>query len=479
MQYEGAGVLVDPGRWLRCVDVKETVLAIPRQLRLRHTAPVSAPRPVSAVTGICRAERPLRSNVLWSVLGNVVYAGCQWATLLIVAKLCVMETLGQFVLAMASTGPLLTFSMLALRAVLVTDANREHRFSDYVWLRTGTSVAAVLAIGCMALLFPSADQGRLLVAVGLAGSVDALSDILHGRLQQMERMDWVALVLMLKGSSVLTATSLVLLGGGTIAAAVLWGVVTRIAILVLLEAPRVIRCSRDEAREDPGRCRCVPDRRERTTLRRLASLAILTLPLGAVTMLVSLNINVPRYFVGHCVGARALAAFGAMTHVMFVGTTVVAAIGQASSPRLARYFAMGDFQGFRELLARLLGLGGVIGAAGVLMSVANGSALLGWVYTREYVAYADSFVWVMLAAAVSYCAALLGFAMTSVRCFKLQVPLHVSVIATATITSWLLIPRLGLQGAAISLLCTSAVQAIGSGVAVTWSLRKRAAAIPA
>src|SRR5207248_2711872 len=69
---------------------------------------------------------------------------------------------------------------------------------------------------------------------------------------------------------------------------------------------------------------------------RLASLAWLTLPLCFAALLLSLNANVPRYFIERSLGERELGLFAAMAFLLLPGTSIlIAALGQAASPRLA------------------------------------------------------------------------------------------------------------------------------------------------
>ncbi len=81
----------------------------------------------------------LRRNFSWTMLGNVFFAGCQWAMLAALAKLGSTEMVGQFALATAIATPIMVFSNLKLRAVLASDANDEYSFSDYFSLRLITT----------------------------------------------------------------------------------------------------------------------------------------------------------------------------------------------------------------------------------------------------------------------------------------------------------------------------------------------------
>jgi hypothetical protein len=62
-------------------------------------------------------EQPsLRRNFSWTLLGNVVYSGCQWAMLMVLAKLTRPDQVGQFSLGLAVTAPVILLAGLQLPA---------------------------------------------------------------------------------------------------------------------------------------------------------------------------------------------------------------------------------------------------------------------------------------------------------------------------------------------------------------------------
>jgi O-antigen/teichoic acid export membrane protein len=85
----------------------------------------------------------------------------------------------------------------------------------------------------------------------------------------------------------------------------------------------------------------------------LGRLVKVALPLGIVAMLMSFNANVPRYFIEHYLGERELGIFAAMAYLMVVGGTVVGALGQSASPRLAKYYAAGHLYAFKRIASEV------------------------------------------------------------------------------------------------------------------------------
>ncbi len=403
----------------------------------------------------------LRKNFSWTFIGNVIYAVCQWGMITVLAKLGSPEHVGQFALGLAVTAPVIMLTNLQLRAIQATDARNEYQFSDYLGLRLFTSVLAILIIA--GITFFAGYRGEValvILAFSLSKSIESISDIYYGLMQQHERMDFVAKSKIYRGilSLVALTTGFMLTGSvfwAVVSMAAVWGIVLVIydmhSSLLLLRS-----CSSPIFPHWNGNT--------------LIKLTWLSLPLGVVTMLVNLNISIPRYFIEYYLGEYELGVFAAMAYLIVVGTTVMQALEQPFAPRWAKYYAVSDEQSFRNLLLRLVGIGAMIGVGGVLVAMFAGREILTLIYGAEY-ARVDVFVWVMVSAGILN-ASSLGSAITSARYIKIQVPLFAFVAGSTAIACWLLIPDTGLLGGALALVIGSAVRAIGMAIIIKQVLAK-------
>jgi len=219
-------------------------------------------------------------------------------------------------------------------------------------------------------------------------------------------------------------------------------------MLLLFDLPSVSRVFQHLA---PGRHSWMQDFFNRARpWPAVRSLALLSLPLGVLGMLDSLNANVPRYFIEHLHGKAGLGYFSATAYIMMAGQTVISALADAARPRLARLFIF-YLREFKSLLFKLLALGSLIGLAGIAAAVVAGRRILGILYGPDYADHADVFTVLMIAAALWYLSGFVYTALTACRVFLIQVALFgVSLMAT-TIACVILIPTFGLAGAAWSL----------------------------
>src|ERR1035441_4592676 len=111
----------------------------------------------------------LRTGVMWTGFGNGVYLACQYATLMVLAKLGNPTLVGQFSLGLAITAPVIIFSQMQLRQMQVTDVKGEYLFADYFCSRLIFSALALMVIGgVLAFSGFSLAIGLVVMLIGLA-----------------------------------------------------------------------------------------------------------------------------------------------------------------------------------------------------------------------------------------------------------------------------------------------------------------------
>jgi len=404
----------------------------------------------------------LRTNVLWTLAGNAVYGLCQCAMLVALAKIGTPEVVGQFALAFAITAPPMMAANLNLRTVIATDANGGYAFSDYIGLRIISIAVADVVIGAIVAVFYGSEVAAVILLVALAKSIEAISDVLMGLLQQHERMDLASRSFALKG----VASVMGLVGGyyvgqslliGAVGLVVAWG-----TVLLSYDLPMARRLV-----PAPGDAL-----RPRWRWRTQRDLAWLALPLGVATLMASLQANAPRLFVERYLGARQLGFFAAAVYLMMIGARVMTALGEAASPRLAAHFVRGERDRFTALLVSLLGLMLALSLTGVVAAALLGPRILSALYTPEYAAQSRVLVLVLIAAGAWYAANLLQYAMTAARALYPQPFITGTSLVITAAACLLLVPRLGNEGAALAMCLGSFFQFAGNASAVRLAVRR-------
>jgi len=413
----------------------------------------------------------LRWNFSWTFFGNIVYSGCQWGMLVVLAKIGNPEMVGQYGLAMAVATPILALSTLQLRAVLTTDVRERVPFGEYLGFRLVTTVLSLLVIGAIPFVMHYRRESALVVLIiGLGQALETLSDLYYGRMQFYDHMDRIAKSMIARA----------LLGLGALGAtvyltkSVVWGAVALVLArtVVLLGYDINKRAQLLPRHADPQVAEQVIASkkdvlRPRWNWDTQSELFRTSITLGVIAMLVSLLPNVPRYFIQGSLGERALGIFTATAFLVSSGSLIVNALGQSAFVRLAKHYGTGDVAGFNSLLLKLLGIAAVLGLGGIGVAVFFGHMLLTLLYRPEYAEHTDVLIAMMVGGAMTYVSGLMASAVTAARCFARQIPVLASAVGAAALASWMLVPKYGLLGAAFAVIVTSTVLSAGE-VVLLW-----------
>jgi O-antigen/teichoic acid export membrane protein len=425
------------------------------------------------------ADLSLLANFSWTFVGNVIYAGCQWAMLVVLAKFGSPEMVGRFALGLAITAPILMLTNLHLRSVQATDSRHTYLFGHYVALRLITTmVALVIVLIVLTVSAYQRDTVLIILMLGVAKAIEAVSDVFYGLLQQHERMDRIAKSMILKGILSLAALAAGLYFSSSLLGAVIGLASIWVLVLCCYDIPNgavLLRVAAETAEQSQHmRRRAIHLLRPIWNAQRLRQLTWLAFPLGIVMMLNSLNINIPRYVIQRYLGEYELGIFAAMAYVMVAGTTVIDAIGQSSSPRLSKHYADGDIAAFRRLLFKLIGISALMGIVGVVVALLAGKEILKLLYQPEYASYSEVFVWLIVGTSIGYVSSLLGYSITAARFFKIQIPLNLAFIGILVIASFWLIPIHSLLGAAWATCIAFAIQIPLKLLVIVYALHERA-----
>ena len=405
----------------------------------------------------------IRRNFQWTLVGNSIFALSQWLVLVILTKSGNPEMAGMYALGLAVTTPIFSFANLNLRAVQATDASQRFTFSDYVAVRLMTSVLALISIVALVWMLPYATEVRLVI-VGIAGAkfFESLSDIVYGKWQFEEAMPNISLSMILRGVSTVLVVWLVFTLSQNLVVtmasmAVVWGL-TLVGFDIAGIKPQAFGIKTQNSE--------LGDRNP------LLSLIWLALPLGGVMLINTLNVNLPRYWVERALGLPQLGILAALFSLVLVGTTLINALGQAASPRLAKLYAAGRKQDFIRLLAGLAASALAIGVGGLLVSIVFGKPLLAILFTRHYAAYTHLLIWVMVYGLVTYLSSVAGYGVTSARFFRIQVPWNSLEMLCLMAACFVLIPRFGLSGAVWSSTLAALVH-LSLKIGTLWSAVRR------
>jgi O-antigen/teichoic acid export membrane protein len=397
------------------------------------------------------APLSVRSNFVWSLAGNVLYAFCQWGVLVVLAKLCSQETVGLYLLGIAVTSPIFLFAGMQLRRLQATDANEEFQFGHYFALQLLACGIAMLV--CSAAGWSSGYRDAALAVILLVGAskaIETVSNTFYGFFQQRERLDRISKSMVLQ--SVLAAAGLC---GGVVLTddivwACVWSAALRLIAVLAYDVPSLLWVAGSHPRlATPGSRFSIGWPLWET--QPLWQLALLGIPLGMTGMLVSLNTNFPRYFVEAFRSTAELGVFGVLCAPLYAMHTLTKALETSASARLAKLHSAGDVRGFRRLFWQLMATHTAFALAGVAVAWLFGRPLLTMLFKAEYAEHVDVFVTIMWATLVATSAGVMMTALIAARFIQIQMPLMAVTSVTALAACWWLVPIFGMTGAAWSL----------------------------
>ncbi len=372
---------------------------------------------------------------------KVVYAACQWCILVALTKLSDAGTVGEWGLAMMITAPVFALCNLKLRSVLATDVKNRYTLSDYFGLRLATVTLAlliVLAISSAARF--SVDTFLIVIVIGLAKGSESASDIFHGVMQKMERMERIGQAFLLKGIAILLIFPSILFLTQSLLAALLGILAICVAMLFFWDWPNAGRLLGDRSVLKP-----------QFTISIMSQLARRTVPLGLADLINPMTTLVPKYFVAAYLGGAALGHFTAIAYVQMAGAVVILALSHSVIARLARQYHA-DLREFVRFFLKLLAIGAAIGGAGVVFAVLFGRLFLSIAYTPEYGEHVDVLILLMIAVAAADMKAFVVAALVAMERSRTWAVVTLLAVLVSLISASVLVPRYGLVGGAWAVL---------------------------
>jgi O-antigen/teichoic acid export membrane protein len=377
--------------------------------------------------------------------------------LIVLARLGSAAHVGQFVLGLAVSAPVMLFASLQLKTAQASDSSGSYGFTEYLGLRVVTTAVGTVIITCVTYIwYRGTSDAAVVLAVAGMKVVEAFIDQFYGLFQQHERLDFCAESLMIRGPASLLVLALALRTTGTVFWACVGIAMTNAAVLVLHDIPRSWRLRQNgPSRPMFWSTQSAAGPRSRP----LRSLAAQTLPLGFVAMLASLNPNIPRYLVAKHLGAAALGVFGGIGYLHVIGNTAVSALCDSALPRLGRLRGQSPTH-FRSLLCRIVLIAAFIGAVGIAVAYTGGKQFLTLVYGAAFSAHTQILEYQMIASALVFVATSFLAGLTALRLFGRQLIIWTAVVGVTTALSIGLVRTHGLIGASTAIVGSAAFQVL-------------------
>ncbi|WP_430790435.1 oligosaccharide flippase family protein [Virgibacillus flavescens] len=401
----------------------------------------------------------LRKNFSWTIVGNLVAAICKWGILVVLAKFSSPKLLGQFTLAYAIAAPIFMFMNLQLRAIQATDVKNQYKFSDYFKLRTISNTFGFAMLSFILLLILNYDTETVIIilVVGVIKLFESISDVFYGQMQKKERMDLVSKSMMFREISGLFTFAIILI----ITNSLLYSLIgfSVVFLLVVIYYDFFASLKLESLNKQYTYKKYIVLLLTKWDILTIKKIFLLALPLGCGVFIGSLVTNIPRYLVDHFLGKQSLGYFAAIGYFAIGFSTLFNAIGQATRPRLSKYFE-NNFNLYKNLLIKIILLSGSFGLAFFLFSLLFGKGMLSFVYSTSYSQYWSTLIWISIAVFFLSINSILQIAIQSARIFNVQIYISIISLVTVTIAGFFLIPKYGIEGGGFTLLVYSIINTL-------------------
>lgn len=404
-------------------------------------------------------------NATWMFAATVAAAVCHWLTIVLPARLGLTQFVGEVALAYAVGMPLFSLASLHLRGLLATDASNHFLFREYLAVRCVGVLFGLCALLALSFYNGGSSQTAAMLTIGMAIAVDSLSDIFFGYQQKHERLDRVALSLLVRGPLGLAGYYLALklteqawVGGLGLLAG-------RSLALLAIDIPCAIALSHTSHQTKPFKNSAdatTGDAEIRAS--RLVHLAWQALPLGITILLVDLQLNLPRMRLEAHHGLLALGLLAGLTSFLNLGGLVIGPLAQTVVPRLGAYFVAGQHADFVRLVGCLAGVAALIGLSGLAISFHCSELLLTSILGEKYGHLRDDLPWIMLALLFRNIASALGYVVTAAKIIKAQPLVHLCGLLVIFTCGELWIPAFGVHGAVLAIAAGTGFLAVAFGV---------------
>lgn len=374
----------------------------------------------------------LLNKAKWLLSGNILFAFSQWLMLIMFSHFSNPIQLGYYSYALAITAPIFMLSNLQLRPLVVADLNLERKFSysEYFSLRLLTVLFAII----VSLFFIDWKNNlalSIVLVVVLIKASESISDIIYAYYNANKKTKFISRSLTFKSVLVILLSFCVLYITHNIVYSLTATLIGYLFILGLLDIRQNITHLREINFFD----------------KKLKKIVQIGLPLGVAVMLVSLQTNIPRYFLEHYSSVELVGIYTILYYFIVIGGIVINSVCQYLSPNFSEFYRDLKIDELKRIIKNAFFIALSLGVAGLVISLFLDDFIIKIIYGNDYLAYAYLLPYIMIAGIFTYLSVVNGYLLTSLRLLKIQMPIFLILVCLTVIYSYVLIPVYGLTGA--------------------------------
>lgn len=387
----------------------------------------------------------------WLLGGNLIFSLSQWLIMIMVARLASKENLGQYALALAIVLPVYAVTNLQLRPLFILDdnGNKNYIYSNFYYLRLLSSLVGFLV--CIVLGLYYDDIFLILFLVAGIKFLESLSDIIYAFYNSRDQTYLISKSLLLKGVG---STLLCLLGliFFDFSWAISFILLNYFLIWYFLDNKYISKTNEIV---------------EKKLDFRILNHAI---PMGLTLGLVTLQSSVPRIFLHHYESTELVGVLSVLSYFVVIGSIFINSICQYLSPKIVNFW-INDIKEFKRYYMTMQIISVLFGFVVLFFCYFFGHFILSLIYGEEFIEYERELNLIIFSGIFLYLSTVNGFTLTSIGYIGKQVYIFGFIALVTLLSSYILIPKFGIDGAIYSMLIAYFIQFIVTSIVIIYKLK--------
>lgn len=375
-------------------------------------------------------------NLSWIFFANLFVALVKWLFIIFIAKNLSPTEVGVYTLAFAVTAPIFIFFNFNLRSLYITSEN--NNFYDFLFTRNLLNIVALIfSIAVAYLIYPN--YLIIILLVCLTKYLDLKSDLYYAIPHKENNLSIIGKFLIIKYILILIVFIAILLISNDLVLSLTGQVVIQTIFFYIYERKHFVK-----------KYNII---KNRFNTKKVKEILFIAFPLGFVGMLVSLNSNIPRYFLELFESPKELGYFSAIVQISMIVGLFMNSITQVILPRFSNFYKQNKIPLLRKYIFSYMPIITIIiGFILIIICFLFGGNILNLVYGSDYAKYSNILLLVAIAISINLLSWILDAALLAIRYISIQPKISIfNFIATIGI-GYILINNHGIEGAAITLI---------------------------
>lgn len=382
----------------------------------------------------------MKKNIIFALLSNFVTAFSAWLMLWYLIRFGRTEDVGLFGLVQAIALPLYMFLTFKLRTIQITDTSNNYSNNDYLGARILLAAINIFIAVIFFNIFYSNDIVLAIIALSFGYSLSIIKEYYISLMQLNERNDIYLISNIFQSIlSLLVFISVYYLTKNIIYA---------IAGFSLLRLPSLYI--------DQYLTKKFNNTNYNLALKNLFNkegsikkLLIVGMPLGITAVIGATFTSIPRIVLEKFDSLEALGIFTMLMSLIVVVNLFMSSFTQAILPRLSKLYKA-DMKAFNKMSFIFFILLFVISLVGLFLGYLYSKEILSIVFGKKYSIYSNEFFMCMISAALLAFFHYANMLLNAIKYFSKQMYIYALCALFSLVSSILLIPLYGLEGAIYS-----------------------------